>query len=272
MSDLKGNWLLCAPKHYDVSYEINAWMHVDNRPDRSLASKQWNTLKETLEKIGCNLRLIEQEPGLPDMVFTANGGLISGSKAILPSFAFKERQGETPFFQRWFNEYGLETIPVTNNFEGEGDALFVGNDTLFCGFGFRSSPEAYNEISKVLGLSNENLIHCHLIDPYFYHLDTCFCPLNDKIGFYYPGAFTKNSQADMERRLSLFKVPQEEARRFACNAVVLGSDVVLPTGCRAVCDFLRDKGFTPHEVEMSEYLKAGGAAKCLSLRLDRPPA
>lgn len=260
-------WLVCAPDHYDVTYEINAWMDVEDRPDKALATKQWHGLEETLKKIGCKLHYINQEQDQPDMVFTANGGLVKGNTAILPRFEYAERQGEEPHFENWFKKSGFEIFAPKHSFEGEGDALYAGEEKLFCGYGFRSEKEVYLEIFPVLGIKEKNVIYCELIDPYYYHLDTCFCALNSDIGFYYPNAFTPDSQKDIEKALKVFKVPEEEARHFACNAVVFGKDVVLPTECPSVYEFLQKNGFTPHPIPMTQYIKAGGAAKCLTLKL-----
>lgn len=261
----KEQWLLCAPKHFDVQYEINPWMDKERAPDKVLAERQWHLLVEQLRNLPIELQFVEQGDKWPDMVFTANAGLAYGNKLILSAFRHGERQGEAPLFEQWFAERGYDVIHLTSgSFEGEGDALFAG-DKLFCGYGFRSDRSVYEEIARLLNL--DDLILCHLVNPSFYHLDTCFCPINESEALCVIEAFDTDSIERMERAISLIPVGAEDAAHFACNAVVVGREVILPAGCRDVEKVLAQKGYQTHAVEMSEFMKAGGAAKCLSLRL-----
>jgi arginine dihydrolase len=263
--------LMVRPTHYDVVYEINPWMSRAVRAAPETAREQWEGLYRVLtEKIGANVLLAEPQAGWPDMVFTANAGLVSGSQVVLSNFRFAERQGEAPHFRRWFEEYGFQvkTLPEDCCFEGEGDALFLG-DTLFAGYHWRSDARSHRLVGDILGA---RVLSLELVNPHFYHLDTCFCPLDDRTVAYYPAAFDPYAQrvieASIPRRI---EVVPEEAERFACNAVVLGRDVALNSGCPRFEAALEELGFVPHATPLDEFLKAGGSAKCLTLHLDRAP-
>lgn len=260
--------LMCRPDYYGIEYEINPWMNIKHAVDHQAAVSQWNALYDTLLSCGAEIDLVVPIQGLPDMVFTANAGLAYQHKIILPHFKYKERQGELPYFQTWFHQSGYEfwntVSSATPYFEGAGDALLAG-DKLFVGYGPRSDRKFYEQASY---LDKTKLIYCELVDPYFYHIDTCFCPLNDKLAIWYPPAFAPASQAHMTKEIEFLTVPEKEARHFACNAVVLGKNVILPADCPHISVQLIEHGFTVHACEMNEYIKAGGACKCLTLRLD----
>jgi N-dimethylarginine dimethylaminohydrolase len=261
-----GRWLVCRPKDYDVRYQINPWMDLTKTPEKSLASSQWMNLHHHILRLGGWLEYVEHADGWPDMVFTANAGLIRGKQVVLSKFRHKERAGEEPFFREWFLARGFSVSEVTSgSFEGAGDSLVAGSK-LFCGYGFRSDREANEEAAKIVGCGD--LIQVQLQDPRFYHLDTCFCPLTDKLAMVHPGAFNAEDLARLERSIELIRVPAQDATQFVCNAVVLGKDVVLPAGCLETYKLLERHGFTAYPVELSEFIKAGGAAKCLSLKLD----
>jgi N-dimethylarginine dimethylaminohydrolase len=194
--------------------------------------------------------------------------LFYDNKIILSHFKFKQRQGEIPHFKRWFTQAGFElissTAPKSPYFEGAGDALLAGNN-LFVGYGFRSEYKFYEQASF---LNPAKLTYCELSNPYFYHLDTCFCPLNEELAIWYPPAFTKESQKRISEKIQLIPVVEDEARYFACNAIVIGNQVVLPSKCPQVSATLEKHNFIVHSCDMSEYIKAGGACKCLTLRID----
>lgn len=260
--------LMCRPDYYGVEYEINPWMNIKLKVDHEAALKQWEDLYQTIKETGTTVYLVPPERGWPDMVFTANAGLFYEQKIILSHFKYKERQGETSYFKNWFLQAGFHLIndknPSAAFFEGAGDALSAGNK-LFVGFGFRTERGFYE---KATYLEQNKLIYCELNNPYFYHLDTCFCPLNENLALWYPDAFTKEAQTNIKKHIELIAVNEDEAKRFACNAVVLGEYVILPNGCPAIANALKERGFIVHTTEMSEYLKSGGACKCLTLRLD----
>ncbi len=262
--------LMCSPEFYGIEYEINPWMNKKIKTDHSLALSQWKKLQQIISDCGAKVELMPSVKGWPDMVFTANAGLVFDSKIILSHFKHKERQGETPYFKEWFLKAGYDIFidPLKDKripaFEGAGDALFAG-EKLFCGYGFRTDPHFYEEITFI---PKEKMILCELVDPYFYHIDTCFCPLNEEQAIWYPEAFTKDSQQRIQDQIELIAVKEEEARHFACNAVVLDKNIILPKNCPEISTTLTNMGFTVHTTEMTEYIKAGGACKCLTLRLD----
>jgi len=262
--------LMCRPDYYGIEYEINPWMKLEHKVNHADALKQWNELHKTILFCGAQIELVPAAPGWPDMVFTANAGLIYKNQIILSRFKYPERQGELPHYQTWFTQAGYDIANPTTNvhnqpfFEGAGDALLAG-DILFAGYGFRTDKKFYQQAAY---LDQHKLIYCELTDPYFYHLDTCFCPLNAELAIWYPAAFNQEAQKRMSQQIKLIAVSEEEAKRFACNAVVLDQHVILPTNCPNITTLLQNNGFQVHACEMNEYLKAGGACKCLTLRLD----
>jgi N-dimethylarginine dimethylaminohydrolase len=242
-------------------------MNIQDNSDKDKAIQQWILLESKIKELGGTVHLIDPKPGLPDMVFTANAGLFFGNTAIVSRFKHKERQGEEKFFDEWFRDrydsYQLHENEAEQPFEGAGDALYF-RDTLIVGHGFRSSLESYAYFSEYI----KDLLVVTLVDPYFYHLDTCFCPLNDGDYLIYTNAFDGYSLNNIRARGTLeIAIPEEEAKMFACNAVVIGNNVILPTGCPKTVSTLRERGYEPHELDMSEFLKSGGACKCLTLRL-----
>jgi N-dimethylarginine dimethylaminohydrolase len=258
--------LLCPPDHYGIEYEINPWMDRTRQSVPGLPQSQWKSLHDKLHALGCQIELIKPQPGLPDMVFTANAGLAVGKKFIRSNFRHKERQGEEAHFEAWFAEHGYEILrlPEKMFFEGEGDALFCGN-VLFCGYRSRSDIRSHAWIGEKLQCL---VISVELVQDRFYHLDTCFCPLPDGGIMWHPGAFdTYAARAIQEHVKYAIKVAPEEAMQFACNAVVLDKDIVLPEGCPKLYGELGRRGFRTHPLPMTEFLKAGGACKCLTMFL-----
>ena len=256
--------LLCPPDHYGIEYEINPWMSRARGAEAALAQTQWKNLHETLSKLDTRIHLIEPKPKLPDMVFTANAGLAVGRKFIPSNFRHKERAGEAPHFAAWMEAHGYEVawLPEDLYFEGEGDALFAG-DALFCGYKFRSDINSHRVVAEMLGCLT---ISVELADPRFYHLDTCFCPLTDGGAIWFPEAFDEYGQRAIRDHVAdLIDVVEGEARHFCCNAVVLDRDIVLPEGAPELVNSLTERGYRCHQLPMSEFLKAGGACKCLTM-------
>src|SRR2546426_1604078 len=258
--------LLCPPDFYGIEEEINRWMSRDRGAEAALAKKKWKDLYPPLSKLDSKIDLIPPQPKLPDMVFTANAGLTIGRKFIPSNFRHKERAGEAPHFARWMEERGYEIawLPDDLYFEGEGDALF-GGDALFCGYKFRSDIQSHRAIANMLGCL---VISVELVDPRFYHLDTCFCPLPDGGAVWFPAAFDEYGQRAIRAHVvELIDVEEEEAKCFSCNAVVLERDIVLPEGAPNLVKTLTTRGYICHELPMSEFIKAGGACKCLTMFL-----
>lgn len=259
--------LMCPPKYYGIEYEINPWMSRSRGADPSLAKKQWENLYNILErKLGLKISLLEPQPGVPDLVFTANAGLVSGSVFIPSNFRYPQRQKESPFFRQWFEKQGYEIRPLPENlyFEGEGDALFVG-ENLFAGYRIRSDIQTHALLGEIL---QREVLSLELVDSKFYHLDTCFCPLGPEAAAYYPAAFDPYGQRVIKTDVALkLEVSTLEALRFACNAVVVEKKVVLNTGCPELKKNLQTLGYEVWETDLSEFIKAGGSAKCLVLFL-----
>ncbi len=258
---------MCPPVYYGIHYEINPWMNTARQVDHPLAVKQWTDLRNVLESTGAVTSEVEPIEGLPDLVFTANAALVYHQRAVLAHFKHPQRQGEESHFRAWMETHGWQvTYPPTGmHFEGAGDALFCG-DTLFAGYRMRSDARGHQQIGEQLGV---RVLPLELTDPYYYHLDTCFCPLADGEAIYYPAAFDDYGRRVLAEHIpKLHAVEEAEARSFACNAVVVGKTVITNTGCPRLHDLLRSLGYTPLETPLSEFVKAGGSAKCLTLRLD----
>ena len=259
--------LMCPPDFYRIQYEINPWMDRQKPVDQARAMRQWEDLRALLEEVGAKVSTIDPIDGLPDMVFTANAALIFKGRAIMARFRHSERQGEQTHCQAWLADGGLKTETLHGDayFEGAGDALFCG-DTLFAGYRLRSDAGGLQELGEMLGV---RVIPMELVDPFFYHIDTCFCPLDADCAIYYPWALDSYGRRVINELIDhLITAEEDEARKFCCNAVVVGRHVVTNTGCPKLHADLEARGFTPHETPLDEFLKAGGSAKCLTLRLD----
>ncbi len=256
--------LLCAPDHYGIEYEINPWMSRERGANVELAKSQWRGLYEKLGSLQATIALVPPQPKLPDMVFTANAGLAVGRKFIPSNFRHQERAGEAPHFANWMEEHGYEVLWLPKNlyFEGEGDALFVG-EALFCGYKFRSDIQAHSAVADMLRCL---VVSVELVDGRFYHLDTCFCPLPDGRAVWFPAAFDEYGQRAIRAHVpELIDVEEDEAKTFCCNAVVLEREIVLPEGAPKLVSQLTKRGYRCHQLPMSEFLKAGGACKCLTM-------
>ena len=207
------------------------------------------------------------QPGLPDLVFTANAGLIYRGTFYSARFRHAERARESPVFDAWFSEHGfpVQHLPEGMYHEGAGDALFCG-DALFAGYRIRSDVRGHQWFGQTLGV---RVLPLELVNPHFYHLDTCFCPLAPGVAIWNPPAFDAYGQRVIETHVpTLIRAAEDEASRFGCNAVVVGKTVVLNAGCSKLADALAKQGYEPVSTPLDEFLKAGGSAKCLTLRLD----
>lgn len=256
--------LMCRPLHFDVTYDINPWMSGQiGNVDKLTAITQWYLLMDWISRVSV-VKIIDGVKDLPDLVFTANAGFIHGKTAILSKFSKPERQPEEQVFAEWFKLNGFNVEQPQNDYEGEGDHLVDSNGRHWVGTGFRTSKLVKPELEKILGKEVNTL---ELIDPRWYHLDTCFCPLPNGEVMWYPKAFTKESQALIGKSFSKgIELFEEDALAFACNAVCIGKDIFLPAN-KDASGSLKKFGYITHEVDLSEFLKAGGAAKCLVLHL-----
>jgi N-dimethylarginine dimethylaminohydrolase len=259
--------LMCRPDYYGIEYEINPWMSRSrgSTPERAVA--QWQALYDILRGLGVAVELLAPQPGLPDLVFTANAGLVFRDRFYSSRFRHEVRAREEPYFDAWFGGHGftVEHLPEGFFFEGAGDALFCG-PTLFAGYRIRSDVRGHQYLGRALG---RQVLPLELVNPRFYHLDTCFCPLRPGEAIYYPDAFDAYGRKVLAAHIPrLLAVAEPEAHRFGCNAVVVGRTVVTNTGCDRLAADLRAWGYEPVATELDEFLKAGGSAKCLTLRLD----
>jgi N-dimethylarginine dimethylaminohydrolase len=259
--------LMCPPDYYGIEYEINPWMSRSRGSVPERAHAQWRALYEALCRLGVGVELMTPQKGLPDLVFTANAGLIFHQQFFSSRFRHDVRARESPEFDRWFADHGftVEHLPVDMFFEGAGDALFCG-EILFAGYRIRSDARSHQHIGQAI---NKRVLAMELIDARFYHLDTCFCPLAPGEAIYYPAAFDAYGKKVLENHVPrLLPVVEPEALRFGCNAVVIGKTAVINTGCERLAADLQSWGYQTVAVELDEFLKAGGSAKCLTLRLD----
>lgn len=267
---MQAELLMCAPTHYDVDYVINPWMEGNlHQASKSLACKQWSDLHAELAS-RTSVQLVEGAPGWPDMVFTANAGLKCGNRIALSRFRFEERQGEAAHFANWFKEADLlvREMPQGMFFEGEGDALFaVDGNRLWAGWGFRTALESHSLLAEWLDREVSSL---RLVDSRFYHLDTCFAPLPHGEVLYFPAAFDAQSKQAIETYYSAEKrieVSEQDANQFACNIVCLDRTLVMNHISPDLKRLLTSHGYEVIELDLSEFLKAGGAAKCLVMTL-----
>jgi N-dimethylarginine dimethylaminohydrolase len=271
---MKFSLFMCPPDYYGIEYEINPWMSLERQADHALAVRQWEGLRRFLiQELGVSVELIEPVKGLPDMVFTANAGLAVNGRFISSNFRNKERRGESPHFEEWFRKrgYRIHTLAQGHYFEGEGDLLFAGDADAYAGYLIRSDVFSHAEVAELL---DRRVVSLELVDPRFYHLDTCFCPLNAESAVYYPPAFDPYARQVIEANFpDRIELTEDEALQFVANAIVLDNHYIQPQGGeRRLRPALEARGFTVHELDMSEFMKAGGAAKCLVLKLmELPP-
>lgn len=259
--------LMCEPDFYGIHYEINPWMDMSRQADHAVAVEQWRTLHEHIKTCGAKVSQLTPVDGLPDLVFTANAAMIFRNQALISRFRHRQRQGEEPYNRRWLFGNGFDILEAPENFsfEGAGDALFCG-DTLYAGYRMRSDAAGHQQIGRMLSC---RVIPVELIDARYYHLDTCFCPLAPGEAIWYPPAFDDYGQLAIRTHVqNLIEAERVEAERFACNAVVISKHVITNTGCDQLHAALAARGYHPIATPLDEFVKAGGSAKCLTLRLD----
>ena len=260
--------LMCTPEYFEVIYEINHWMHTEQAVDVELAKAQWRRLHDVYRSLGYEIELIDGVLGLPDMVFTANGGLVIDGKVALPRFRHPERQGETEQFDAWFRSHGYETFQPKHDFEGEGDCLYAAG-VLFAGSGFRTDPRSHPELAEFFG---RPVVSLRQVDPRFYHLDVAMCPITDDTLMYFPPAFDEASRRSLcehfPRRLA---ASERDAVGFGLNAISDGENVVLSRDATRLIEDLRGQALNPIGMDMSEFRKSGGAVKCCTLELRKAP-
>jgi N-dimethylarginine dimethylaminohydrolase len=257
-------YLMCPPEYFAVEYAINPWMHPEKPVDAALAVAQWEDLRATYLRLGHTVHTIAPEPGLPDMVFAANGACVIGGQVLAARFRYPQRAAEAAAYQAWFAEHGYPVTAARAVNEGEGDLVFAGPAVL-AGHGFRSDPAASDELAALCGLP---VISLRLVDPRFYHLDTALAVLSATTAAYYPAAFDDAGRAALAGCFAeLIEAEDEDAEVLGLNAVSDGRHVVLPEQAAGLARRLARAGFEPVPVDMSELLKAGGGPKCCTLEL-----
>lgn len=272
-------YLMCKPSHFTVSYSINPWMEPSRPTDTNLAVQQWQSLYDTYVSLGHEIELIDPLEGLPDMVYTANGGFVIDGVAYGPKFRFRERAAEAPAFIDWFAANGFEVAEPVEVNEGEGDFLLVGN-TILAGTGFRSTGDSHREVGEVF---SREVVSLTLTDPRFYHLDTAIAVLDPVEGpstgsgtggvekaniAYLPNAFDERSQAILrERYPDAIRVSDADGAVFGLNSASDGKNVIISPRAVGFEAQLRERGYTPVKVDLSELLLGGGGIKCCTLEL-----
>jgi N-dimethylarginine dimethylaminohydrolase len=273
-------FLMCEPRAFAVNYEINPWMNSNiGKVNYELAYEQWKSLYNKIKNSGAEVLVMKEQPeNLPDLVFTANAALTINGHALISHFACKERQPESPIYSEFLDKSGLKSDNyfIDNNiyFEGAGDALLEKHkNILVLGYGFRTSKEAYGYVKQFLTKvsSETKLLHAELINPNFYHLDTCFCPLDNGYVLYYPGAFSERTIKEFKEAFGdrLIALSKEDADAFGCNAVSIGNVLVLNKVSKDLKNKLGLLEITVIENSLSQYMLSGGSSKCLTLELSQ---
>ncbi len=260
-------YLLCPPEHFGVLYEINPWMHREVTADPDRARAQWDGLCQTLRDAGAELAFQDPVPGLPDLVFTANAGVVNGTQFVPSRFRHPERQGETPADIEWFRAHGwvVDELPEGVSHEGAGDALPFGG-VLVSGYRFRSDAASHAYLSQLTGAAVRSV---ELVDERLYHLDLTLCPLDDRRAIVAPLGWDRYGTRVMEALVAEpLVLEDDEALAFCANSVVVGSNVVMPSCPPRVGRQLEAWGFEVAVAPVDEFLKAGGGCRCLTLALD----
>ena len=264
-------FLMCRPEHFTVAYRINPWMNPEDPTDTSVALAQWQTLYDTYVALGHEVELIDALQGLPDMVYSANGGFTLDGIAYTAKFTHPERQPEGPAYGEWFRANGFEVHEAREVNEGEGDFLLVG-DVILAGTGFRTSAESHAELARVTG---REVVTLRLVDPRFYHLDTALAVLDPSTGSaqraniaYLPLAFDEASRAELARRYpNAIEVGIEDARWLGLNSISDGRNVVIASRAKKFEAALLERGYAPIGLDLAELLLGGGGVKCCTLEL-----
>jgi N-dimethylarginine dimethylaminohydrolase len=258
------HYAMTPPTFFAVEYSINPWMDTATDVDTHVAMNQWEALRQTYKELGHTVELVEPVAGLPDMVYAANGGLLVNGTAVVARFAYAQRAGESDAYAEWMTRHGYQPAETRYVNEGQGDLLVVGS-IMLAGYGFRTERQSHAEIAAVVGMP---VVSLELIDPKFYHLDTALAVLDDSTIAYYPPAFSDQARATL---LELFpdaiQAASADAYVLGLNAVSDGLNVVLPSAATGFAQQLREAGFQPIGVDLSELLKGGGSVKCCTLEV-----
>jgi N-dimethylarginine dimethylaminohydrolase len=260
-------YLMCPPAYFGVLYEINPWMHREVIADPDRATEQWDRLAATIRQAGATVEVQPPAEGWPDLVFTANAGIVNGRQFVPARFRHPERQGETAHDIEWFAGHGfvVDELPLGVSHEGAGDALPFG-DVLVSAYRFRSDATAHAYLSRLTGAAVRSV---ELVDERLYHLDLTFCPLDDRRAILAPTGWDRYGAKVMEALVPEPLVLDEaETSAFVANSVVIGTTVVMPSCTPRVGGQLEAWGFDVVVCPLDEFLKAGGGCRCLTLALD----
>lgn len=265
-------YLMCPPRHYGVLYEINPWMHREVVVDHERARAQWDALVATLRQAGAEVVLMKPHPDVPDLVFTANAGVVNGTQFVPSRFRYPERRPETPINAAWFAAHGWRVDELSSDtyHEGAGDALpftnEAGHTVLLSGYSFRSDATAATALSTLLRCPVRPV---QLVDPRLYHLDLTFCPLDHRRAIVAPSGWDHYGRKVVEALVPEPLVLDEaESLSLCANSVLVGSTLVMPATPPRVGRILESWGFEVVECPVEEFLKAGGGCRCLTLALD----
>lgn len=257
-------YVMTRPDHFTVEYVINPWMDTSTPVDTGRAVAQWEALRQTYLDLGHTVDLVAPVAGLPDMVYAANGGMLVNGKAVVARFAYQERSAEAVAYAAWMADNDFAATETRHVNEGQGDLLLAGS-MILAGHGFRTDRRAHHEIAEHLDMP---LVGLELVDPRFYHLDTALAVLDDTTIAYYPPAFAEHSRTTLRELFpDAIEVASADAYVLGLNAVSDGLNVVLPAAATGFADQLRDSGFRPIGVDLSELLKGGGSVKCCTLEV-----
>ncbi|GID97333.1 amidinotransferase [Amorphoplanes digitatis] len=254
---------MCPPEHFTVEYAINPWMDTTVPVDPALALKQWELLRNTLTDLGHTVHVLDARPGLPDMVYAANGAFSVDGTVYGARFKHPERAAEAIAHQHFYAGGTWNFAEGVHVNEGEGDFAYLPGaygGLILAGHGFRTDPAAHAEAQEVLG---RPVISLRLVDPAFYHLDTALAALDDKHITYYPDAFSAASQRVLRQLFpDAVIADRADAEAFALNLVSDGRHVILNTESTAMAEKVRAAGYSPVHVELSELKRGGGSVKC----------
>jgi N-dimethylarginine dimethylaminohydrolase len=277
--DQRPLFLMTDPSCFDVCYQINPWMQPTAWNHDSFAAAQAASaqLRAALKTAGAHVETVEAVRGLPDLVFPANAAVVLDGKVLLARFRHPERQGEEAIFRSVFARLktrGLvaEIVDLPEGVlqEGAGDCIWDASRSLFwAGFGPRSSKGSIAAIRRTFG---QEVVALELASDRFYHLDTCFCPLAGGEVLYYPDAFTPEAQATIRERVpeaQRIVADADEAARFCVNAVNLGAELIMARAPATLRAKLMARGYRLIEIDLDPFILSGGAAYCMTLRLDR---
>ncbi len=263
-------YVMCPPTYFSVTYAINPWMNPNVPVNKDLAEIQWEVLRNTYLSLGHTVHVLDAAPDLPDMVFAANGGLVIGHRAYISKFRYEQRHAESDTYRHWLQRAEIQAAEPIHTNEGEGDFLTLGSMVL-AGSGFRTTIAAHVEAAAAV---DRPVVSLELVDPRFYHLDTCVAILDDGNGStpadiaYFPAAFSPHSQRTLRDLFPNALVCSEaDALVLGLNSVSDGYNVVMPAAAADLVDQLRDRGYNPVTVNLGEMLKSGGSVKCCTLEM-----